>query len=88
MEYIFRSEDNKTPRTRLDSYLAELLPDMSRSHIQGMIRSGEITVGGSRVKPGYMPNDGDRIHVLEKEPEAVTIEPETSLWTSSMKMRM
>ena len=76
MEYIFRSEENRIAKIRLDSYLAELLPDMSRSRIQGMIRSGEITVGGSAVKPGYVPNDGDRIFVQEKEPEAVEVVPE------------
>ena len=76
MEYIFRSEENRIAKIRLDSYLAELLPDMSRSRIQGMIRSGEITVGGSAVKPGYVPNDGDRIFVQEKEPQAVEVVPE------------
>ncbi len=76
MEYIFRSEENSISKIRLDSYLAELLPDMSRSRIQGMIRSGEITVGGAKVKPGYIPTDGDRIFMLEKEPEAVEVVPE------------
>jgi 23S rRNA pseudouridine1911/1915/1917 synthase len=76
MEYIFRSEENRIAKIRLDSYLAELLPDMSRSRIQGMIKSGEITVGGAKVKPGYVPNDGDRIFVQEKEPEAVEVVPE------------
>ena len=76
MEYIFSSEKENLTKIRLDSYLAELLPDMSRSRIQGMIRSGEITVNGEKVKAGYSPSEGDRIFVEEKEAEPVLIEPE------------
>lgn len=70
---VSREEDVKT---RLDSYLTEYLTDMSRSHIQGLIKSGDITVGGRQVKPGYCVLPGDEIEVNVPEPESVEITAE------------
>ena len=72
MEYYY-SGDDKRKKIRLDSYLAGIRPDMSRSHIQGMIRDGEITVNGEVVKAGYALADGDRITVTETEAVAPDI---------------
>ena len=55
-------------KIRLDSYLAAQFPDMSRSHLQTLIRSGEILVGGKKVKSGYALSDGDEITVPEEKP--------------------
>ena len=77
MEQVFHADksiDNQ--KIRLDSYLTETLPDMSRSHIQTLIRSGEITVNGTSVKPGYALNEGDTIRISERDPEPAGIEPE------------
>ena len=77
MEQVFHADksiDNQ--KIRLDSYLTETLPDMSRSHIQTLIRSGEITVNGTAVKPGYALNEGDTIRISERDPEPAGIEPE------------
>ena len=77
MEQVFHADksiDNQ--KIRLDSYLTETLPDMSRSHIQTLIRSGEITVNGIAVKPGYALNEGDTIRISERDPEPAGIEPE------------
>lgn len=63
-------------KSRLDSYLTEHLSDMSRSHIQGLIRSGDITVGGKTVKAGYCVLPGDEIEICIPDPEPVSIEAE------------
>ena len=64
MTYTYDNNDNKT---RLDSYLAAQLADMSRSRIQSLIKSGDITVNASAAKPGYMLNFGDVIEVTAQE---------------------
>jgi len=60
---------------RLDRYLADLYPDLSRSRLSGYIRSGLVLVNSGRVKAGYRLRAGDRIRVrqpapLPEEPEA------------------
>jgi 23S rRNA pseudouridine1911/1915/1917 synthase len=54
-------------RLRLDRYLSELLPQHTRSQIQGWIRHGNVNVNSSRVKTGYLLRPGDTI-VLVQEP--------------------
>ena len=72
MILIFDREE----KTRLDSYLSEVLEDMSRSHIQKLIKDGGITVSGKRVKSGYQLSGGEEIFVPEEEPEIPEILPE------------
>jgi len=68
---------NLNEKKRLDSYLADQLPDMSRSHITGLIREGSILVNEKKVKPGYSLTFGDRITVSgPDEPEEVEIKPQ------------
>ena len=74
MTYIYNPDnDNKL---RLDSYLAMQLADMSRSHIQSLIKSGDITVNAAKAKPGYILSCGDVIEVNAPEPENTDILPE------------
>lgn len=65
-----------TKSERLDKYLAELLPDLSRSHIQKLIKNENITVNGSSVKANYKLTIGDQIDVHIPEPEVLDIQPE------------
>ena len=74
MEFLIGSDI--IDKVRLDSYLSDKLEDMSRSHIQGLIRSGNITVNGNKVKPGYIVSSGDRIDIDIPEPEKTDIVPE------------
>lgn len=68
---------NLTEKKRLDSYLTEQLPDMSRSHITGLIKDGSILVNGKQVKPGYALTCSDVVTVtLPDEPEPTEILPE------------
>ncbi len=45
IEFKIHEEDAPRPR-RLDRFLADRLPELSRSRVQQLIRSGHITVGG------------------------------------------
>lgn len=59
-------------KIRLDSYLAQKQPGMSRSHIQKLIRSGDILLNGRSVKAGYELSEGDEILLPEEGPPEET----------------
>ena len=48
---------------RVDKYLSEELPDISRSYIQKLIKEEQITVNGKVVKPSYDVKVGDIVKV-------------------------
>lgn len=48
---------------RLDKFLAERYPRMSRTTLQQVIRDGQVTVNGRTTKPSYEPRDGDLIEI-------------------------
>ncbi|MBQ4531251.1 MAG: RluA family pseudouridine synthase [Lachnospiraceae bacterium] len=59
---------------RLDKYLAGLLPEVSRSFIQKLLKQEEVTVNEKTVKANYQIRENDKveIHVPEAvEPEIV-----------------
>jgi len=60
--------------SRLDAWLAERLPDLSRSRLQDLIREQFVTVNGQPAKPRDAVRLGDRILVVI--PEAVPLENE------------
>ncbi len=49
--------------TRLDKYLAEQLPDMSRAMLQGLIEDGRVLVDGVQRKPKFRMTPGQVITV-------------------------
>lgn len=53
---------------RLDQFLTEQLPHLSRSRIQQLIAAGEITLGSATVKASARLRAGDRISVTEPPP--------------------
>ena len=61
---------------RLDKYLAEQLPDLSRSYIQKLIQDGNVTVNQKQVKSNYKTSGGDLIEIVVPEPEEPDILPE------------
>ena len=49
---------------RLDKFLVEKLPDLSRSRIQGLIKDGHVKVGDQQVlKTGYIVEPADEVRV-------------------------
>ena len=48
---------------RIDNYLFTLLKGVPKSRIYRIIRKGEIRINGSRIKPDYKLNEGDKIRI-------------------------
>ena len=67
--------DDFTEEKRLDSYLAEVMQDYSRSKIQSEIKNGAVLVNSKAAKPSYAIKSGDVIEVDIKE-TVLKIEPE------------
>ncbi|MGO1922581.1 MAG: RluA family pseudouridine synthase [Jeotgalicoccus sp.] len=61
---------------RLDTVLASIVPDTSRTDIQNRVKSGHITVNGNTVKPNYKVKEDDNIELLERENVVADIVPE------------
>jgi 23S rRNA pseudouridine1911/1915/1917 synthase len=78
MEKLFKvlPEDNKK---RLDKFLSENLPEHSRSYVQKLIEDGLVFVGGKIKIKKYSLKEGEKIKVLLKEPEVVTLESDDSI---------
>lgn len=62
--------------TRLDRYLADLHPDLSRSHIQNLIAEGQVWVNGQHVRASYKVMAQDQVQLEIPPPVATTIHPE------------
>ena len=61
---------------RLDKYLAESLPEYSRSYLQQLIKSSAVSVNEKAVKASYQAKCGDFIHIVIPETEKLEIQPE------------
>ena len=61
---------------RLDKFLSENIPDLSRSAITKLIEDGMVTVGEKAVKKNYKTAVGDAVSVLIEDPQPVDITPE------------
>lgn len=51
------------PRARLDKYVGEKCPELSRTHAQRLIADGYITVNGSTAKASLKLSVGDRVDI-------------------------
>ena len=70
--YFDENDENK----RLDSYLAEITPDLSRSKIQNFIKSGAVKINNTIKKPSYSLKENDKIEFEIPEQETLTIPPQ------------
>lgn len=62
---------------RLDKVLARLMPEHSRSRLQGWIESGHVLVNGQPGRIKQMANPGDKLVVHEQRPpESLAFTPE------------
>ena len=74
IEFLVLENDAKL---RLDQFLAERLPEYSRSRLQQLIRSGFVRVNGGASRPRQIVRIGDKIDLIEPPPEKVDIRPES-----------
>ena len=68
--------EEKDKNKRLDIFLLEKYPDLTRSHIKNMIDGGKVLLNGKTVKAGEKLRVNDKIHVENLEPEEVKTKPE------------
>jgi len=61
---VLEFEVTASEGVRLDRYLARKLEEVSRTRLQGLVKDGLVTVNGSRVRPSYPVEAGDRIRVV------------------------
>ncbi|NIM06247.1 MAG: RluA family pseudouridine synthase [Armatimonadetes bacterium] len=61
---------------RLDVFLSGRLPDISRSQIQRLLRSGHILVDGETRSPAHHLKSGEQISIEMPPPEPTTLAPE------------
>lgn len=66
----------KLPGRRLDKYLHGRFPRLSRTMIQKLIKSGDITVNGRPTKPSYEMEAGDEVDLVIPPPEPYELIPE------------
>lgn len=67
--------DELNEESRLDTYLKEYLPKMSRSKIASEIKSGSVLVNSLSSKPSYTVKCGDIVEINIKD-NSIKIEPE------------
>ncbi len=67
--FIVESQEGE----RIDRYLAEAMPDRSRSYVQKLIKTENVVVNGEPVKASYRLLIGDRLEITvpdAREPES------------------
>jgi 23S rRNA pseudouridine1911/1915/1917 synthase len=68
--------EQSRPGVRLDVFLREKFPDLSRGTMQRLIEQGHIRVDGQTVKPTHAPRAGEAIEIFFPEPESAEAKPE------------
>ena len=71
---LFFAEDMSG--SRLDSFIAESLPEISRSQIKKLIESQAVTIAGTAVKASHRLRGGETIHIELPDPEPTEAIPE------------
>ena len=68
--------EQSLPSARLDVYLRERFPAVSRGALQRLIEQGHITVNGQAVKPTHSPRAGEQVEVYWPEARSSDAQPE------------
>jgi 23S rRNA pseudouridine1911/1915/1917 synthase len=61
---------------RVDKYISETLPDITRSSVQGLIQSGNVTVNSGFAVKSFKLSEGDVVEIIMREPQKLDILPE------------
>ncbi len=73
LKFVVGEEENPA---RVDKYLSAVLPDISRSHLQKLIKDGRLRVNGAPVKAHRKVCEGDVLELQLPEPVALDLQPE------------
>lgn len=61
---------------RIDKVLADAFPDLTRSHIQNLIKKNLILVNSEKIKNKYNVRSGDKIEIQDEGVQPLDLEPE------------
>lgn len=61
---------------RIDRWISDVIPDLTRSAVQKMIADGNAAVNGKTVSKNYKVSAGDVVRVMIPEPVELSAEPE------------
>lgn len=70
--FVDENDENK----RLDSFLSEITPDVSRSKIQSLIKNGGVKLNDGVKKPSYQLKENDKIEFELPQDEEIKIDPQ------------
>lgn len=61
---------------RIDQFLVSRLPELSRSRIQSLLKSGDILLNNAKAKAKQSVSSGDQIQVIIPEPKTAEAQPQ------------
>ena len=64
-----------TEGVRLDRWLGDRFPDLSRTRLQALVEEGHVSVDGARSKVSYRLREGERVVVTIPPPPQATLAP-------------
>ena len=76
-EYTMKKIVVQEGGARLDAYLHQQLPDLSRTMIQKMLEEETILVNGKKQKPSYRIGENDEIEIKEIKPKETHLKPQS-----------
>jgi 23S rRNA pseudouridine1911/1915/1917 synthase len=68
--------EKSLPSARLDKFLCEKFPAVTRGTVQRLIEEGHIRVNGQTVKPTHHPHAGEKVEVYWPEAKPAEAQPE------------
>jgi len=68
-EMITLTASSEDKGKRIDKFISENVPELTRSAVQGLIERGLVRVSGSNVSKNYKLRDGDAVEAEIPEPE-------------------
>lgn len=68
--------DDQSAEIRIDKYLTDFLPQLSRTKIQKGIKQEHVTVNGEPVQKSYIVEPGDEINAYIPKPPPLQADPE------------
>ncbi|HWE03757.1 MAG TPA: RluA family pseudouridine synthase [Tepidisphaeraceae bacterium] len=72
----YRFRLGKTLTRRIDQYLVDRVPYLSRNNVQRLIEEGLVRVNGKTVKSSYKPKEGDEIDMVAPPKPVNELTPE------------
>jgi 23S rRNA pseudouridine1911/1915/1917 synthase len=67
--------EKSLPRTRLDTFLREKFPPVSRAALKRLMSEGRLLVNGQSIKPTHHPRAGDQIEIHWPPPKPAAAQP-------------